>query len=275
MSFRLSASDATTRVTKLLFGAPMDDDNRIVVTTLRELMAVESVLSSHPQWFVVAPQPETVKAKEQALAKKFAELSKISDENLALLSTLLGNFSNEERAKIINDVSSYGMTDYQTRRYLLLLESVTDLGNASGVFADPTFFELVRGLKYGIEAADDSDLLGTREKDMEWSDTRDLFSEQLRCRFGLRLHIIAKTTYSEPLTHLFRDNVKMNGLVLRDPSLESLLLNRPDRMEDIYDMLMINYTTTGNKIGGILLAEDRVKNAAGELTPERFNEQQN
>ena len=240
----------------MAFGQPVDQEV-IVADALRELMAIESVLGEKPQLFN-ATQPETVEAKERALAERFDEMSKISDENTRFLNELLPSFDGKERARIISDVSTHGLSDYQTRRYLILLKSVTDLGDQSGVFADPTFFDLVRGLKYGIKAAPDSDLLGDRERGMAWSDETDFATEKLRVRFGLRLHIIAKTTYSEPLTYLFRDRVKEIGLVLRDPSLETVLLRRPDRMEDIYDMLMINYMTTGNRIGAILLTEDRL-----------------
>lgn len=255
MTSRLLTSSFFSRVNGMLFGQPLDQ-GKLVADSLRQLMAVESVFGEKPQLFVVPAQGETVLAKERALAEKFEKMSKISDENLRLLNKLLPSFSNSERARIISDVSSHKLSDYQTRRYLSLLESVTDLGNASGVFADPTFFDLVKGLKHAIKATPDSDLLG--KSDGEWSDTNDLSAEKLRVRFGLRLHIIAKTTYSEPLAYLFRDNVKDIGLVLRDPSLEAVLLRRPDRMEDIYDMLMVNFMTTGNKIASILATEDRL-----------------
>jgi hypothetical protein len=239
----------------MLFGQPLDQE-KVVADSLRKLMTVESVLSEKPQLFVVPAQRETVLAKDKALAEKFEEMSQISDENLRFLNKLLPSFSGGERARIISDVSSHKLSDYQTRRYLSLLESVTDLGNTSGVFADPTFFNLVKGLKHAIKATPDSDLLG--KNDGGWSDAIDLSAEKLRVRFGLRLHIIAKTTYSEPLTYLFRDNVKDIGLVLRDPSLEAVLLRRPDRMEDIYDLLMVNFMTTGNRIASILATEDRL-----------------
>jgi hypothetical protein len=242
----------------MLFGKPLDED-KVAADALRNLMIVESVFGEKPQLFVATAPQNTVKAKEKALAEKREEMSRVSDENMRLLNKVLTlRFNGSERARIINDVSSHKLTDYQTRRYLLLLESVADLGNASGVFADPTFFNLVKGLKHGIKASPDSDLLGDRERHTAWSDSTDLSADKLRVRFGLRLHIIAKTTYSEPLAYLYRDNVKEIGLVLRDRSLESLLLNRPDRMEDIYDLLMVNYRTTGNRIGGILLTEDRL-----------------
>jgi hypothetical protein len=232
------------------------DQEKVVTDSLRELMTVESVLGEKPQLFVVPAQRETVLAKERALAEKLEAMSRISNENLRFLNKLLPSFNGGERARIISDVSSHKLSDYQTRRYLLLLESVADLGNASGVFADPTFFDLVKGLKHAIKATPDSDLLGNN--DGEWSDAVDLSSEKLRVRFGLRLHIISKTTYSEPLAYLFRDNVKDIGLVLRDPSLEAVLLRRPESMEDIYDILMVNFMTTGNRIASILSTEDRL-----------------
>lgn len=256
MTSRLLNSSFFSRVNGMLFGQPLDQA-KVVNDSLRELMAVESVLGEKPQLFVVAPQQETVLAKQKALAEKFEEMSRVSDENLRFLNKLLPSFDSAERARILSDVSSHRLSDYQTRRYLLLLESVADFGNASGVFADPTFFDLVRGLKHAIKASPDSDLLGGAG-DGDWSDATDLSAEKLRVRFGLRLHIIAKTTYSEPLAYLFRPNVKEQGLVLRDPSLETVLLRRPDRMEDIYDILMVNFMTTGNKIASILSTEDRL-----------------
>jgi len=257
MTSRLLNSSFLSRVNEKLFGQPLDQE-KMVTDSLRGLMAVESVLGEQPQLFMATAHPETVVAKERALAEKFEEMSRVSDENLRFLNKLLPSFSNSERARIISDVSSNKLSDYQTRRYLLLLESVADLGNASGVFADPTFFDLIKGLKHAIKRTDDSDLLGKREQDMQWPDATDLSDEKLRVRFGLRLHIIAKTTYSEPLAYLYRDNVKERGLVLRDPSLETVLLTRPDRMEDIYDLLMVNFMTTGNKIASILSTEDRL-----------------
>jgi hypothetical protein len=255
MTSRLLSSSFFSRVNGMLFGQQLDQA-KVVNDSLRELMAVESVLGEKPQLFVTAAQRETVLAKERALAEKFEEMSRVSDENLRLLNKLLPSFNGAERARILSDVSSHNLSDYQMRRYLLLLESVTDLGNASGVFADPTFFDLVKGLKHAIKASPDSDLLG--KNDGEWSDATDLSAEKLRVRFGLRLHIIAKTTYSEPLAYLFRENVKELGLVLRDPSLETVLIRRPDRMEDIYDLLMVNFMTTGNRIASILSTEDRL-----------------
>lgn len=256
MTSRLLTSTFLSRVNGMLFGQPLDED-KVVTDALRELMAVESVLAEKPQLFTVNTQQENG-AKDKALAEKFEEMSRISNKNMRFLNKLLPSFSGNERARIINDVSSHKLSEYQTRRYLLLLESVADLGNASGVFADPTFFDLVKGLNHAISRTPDSDLLGDRERNTTWSDSTDLSAEKLRVRFGLRLHIIAKTTYSEPLAHLFRGNVKQDGLVLRDPSLETVLLRNPERMEDIYDILMVNFATTGNKIGSILSTEARL-----------------
>ena len=241
----------------MLFGQPLDQD-KPVADSLRELMAIEPVLAEKPQLLTVMGQPEITGVKERALVERFAEMSSVSNENVRFLDQLLPAFSASEQARIISDVGSHRLSDYQTRRYLLLLESVADLGNASDVFADPTFFNLVKGLRHAINASADSNLLGDRERTADWSDAADLSEEKLRVRFGLKLHIIAKTTYSEPLAWLFRDNVKEIGLVLRDPSLETLLLRRPERMEDIYDLVLGNYTMTGNRIGGILLTEDRL-----------------
>lgn len=240
----------------MLFGQPADHSKE-VADALRNLMTVESVLGEKPQLFVVSAPQYSAKAKDKALSEKYAEMSRISDENMQRLNKVLTlSFNGAERARIINDVSSHAMTEYQTRRYLLLLESVADLGNVSGVFADPTFFELVKGLKHGIKASPDSDLFGDANESV--FDVAAFEADKLRVRFGLRLHIIAKTTYSEPLAYLFRPNVKELGLVLRDPSLEAVLLRRPDRMEDIYDLLMVNYMTTGNRIASILATEDRL-----------------
>lgn len=257
MNSRIHARSFLSRVNEALFGQTLDQE-KVVNDSLRKLMSVESVLSEKPQLFVVPAVQETTLAKERALASKLEEMSKISDKNLRLLNSLLPSFNMAERAKIISDVSSHMFTNYQTTRYLMLLKSVADLGNDSGIFADDTFFDLVRGLRHAIKRTDDSYLLGDREQDMEWSEDTDLSGESLRVRFGLRLHIIAKTTYSEPLAYLFRPEVKELGLILRDPTLETVLIRRPDRMEDIYDLLMVNYMTTGNRIASILDAEDRL-----------------
>lgn len=254
MMLRPRTSGFLSRVNDLLFGVPVDE-NRIATETLRDLMAIESALNDSVITDIEGPNKAARLLKEAGVSQKRLEISKISDANLILLNTLLPRFSSSERTRIINDVSSNNLTDYQTRRYLRLLESVVDLGNTSGVFADPTFFDLVRGLNHAIKRTADSDLLGKTESDKRWSDATDLSMEKLRVRFGLKLHIIAKTTYSEPLAYLFRDRVKEIGLVLRDPSLESLLLRHPERMEDIYELVISNYTMTGNRIGGILNRE--------------------
>lgn len=254
MTPRLIASALLSRVNGFLFGTNVDE-NEIATETLRDLMAIESAVSDETILSVQGPRKITNLMKERGVSQKRVEIAKLSDENIVLLNKLLPSFSSPERTRIINDVSSHGLTDYQTSRYLRLLDSVTYLGDTSGVFADPTFFNLVKGLDHAIKRTADSDLLGKSELGMKWSDTTDLSMEKLRVRFGLKLHIIAKTTYSEPLAHLFRDRVKDIGLVLRDRSLESLLLRHPERMEDIYDLLLSNYTMTGNKIGSILNRE--------------------
>jgi hypothetical protein len=254
MTSRILTSSLFSRVSARLFGQPVDE-GKLVAEALRELMAVESVLTEKPQLLTVS-SPQGMVAKQEAFAAKLGKLSQVNDENTRFLTTMLQFFSPDERARIISDVSSHSMSDYQIHRYMSLLESVTDLGNKSGVFADPTFFDLVRGLKHGIKASPDSDLFGDADESV--FDAAAFELDKLRVRFGLRLHIIAKTTYSEPLAYLFRGNVKEIGLVLRDPSLEAVLLRRPDRMEDIYDLLMVNFMTTGNRVASILSTEDRL-----------------
>lgn len=254
MTLKLSTSGFLSRVNGFFFGTPVNEE-KIKTETLRDLMAIESVVADKSILSVEGPHKIKKLLNERGVAQKRAEIAKLSDDNIALINKLLPSFSSEERSRIINDVSSHGLTNYQTRRYLLLLESVADLGNTSGVFADPTFFNLVKGLNHAIKRTADSDLLSKAEQNREWSDATDLSMEKLRIRFGLKLHIIAKTTYSEPLAYLFRDRVKDIGLVLRDQSLESLLLRHPEQMEDIYDLVLSNYTMTGNRIGSILNKE--------------------
>lgn len=263
MTLRLSTSGFISRVNGFFFGTPVDE-KEIATETLRDLMAIESAVSNETILNVEGPHKITRLLKERGVAQKRVEIAKLSDENIVLLNKLLPSFSTDERSRIINDVSSHDLTDYQSSRYLRLLESVADLGNTSGVFADPTFFNLIKGLHYGIKPTADSDLLGKSERGQKWSDATDLSMEKLRVRFGLKLHIIAKTTYSEPLARLYKDRQKDIGLVLRDPSLESLLLRHPERMEDIYDLVLSNYTMTGNRIGSILNREYALINSVRE-----------
>jgi hypothetical protein len=241
MTNRLSRSGIFSRVNEFLFGKALNEQ-AVAVDALRELMAVESAVRGLPTTQGTAPSHETLAMKDKAVAQKRNEIESVSDENILFLSELLPRFKDGERGQIISDVTS-GLTDAETTEYLELLEATSDISNIAPSFDDDTFVNLVKGLENGIRTTGASAEKVRSQK-------------EVLVRFGMVMSLATRHgVTTAPFSHLYKDDSKNLGLVLRDPSLESVLIRNPEHLDKVAQLVISDPTLTGNRIGGIILGE--------------------
>lgn len=243
MTPRLIRSRLISRVNDLLFGKVLDEEE-VAADTLRDLMAVESAVSGIPALRVSPSTLETLALKDKAVSQKRAEIESVSDENVIFLNELLPRFKDKERTQIINDVTG-GMTNSETSYYLDLLDATSDLSDISPVFDDGTFASLVKGLSHRIATNTESEEKARSQR-------------EVLIRFGMVMSLATRHGVPrETFNNMYQKDTKSLGLVLRDPSLESILIRNPEHLEKITRLTLADPTMTGNRIGGIILVEGR------------------
>lgn len=243
MTPRLIRPALISRVNDFFFGKTLDE-NEIAVDALRELMAVESAVRDASASSGSPTSREVGAETDKAVAQKREQIESVSDENIVFLNELLPRFKGVERAQIINDVTG-GMTNAEVSNYLDLLDATADLSKISTVFDDDTFAGLVKGLSHGINASGSSEQKARSQR-------------EVLVRFGMVMSLatrngVVRSTFNE----MYKDNTKSLGLVLRDPSLEAILIRNPENLEKITRLVLSDPAMTGNRIGGIILVEGR------------------
>lgn len=247
MTIRPKASGLLSRVNSFLFGKSVDE-RAVSAGIVRELMAVESVIRDAPALLVNTPSRETLALKDKAVSEKREAIASLSDNSILFLNELLPRFKDEERAQIIHDVTSGIMDDAQTHQYLELLEATADLSAIALVFDDDTFVNLVKGVSLRNTAK------GISEEKLR-------SQKEVLVRFGMVMSLANRHGVSRgDFRAMYKKNAKDNGLVLRDPSLESVLTRNPENLEKITQLVISDPTMTGNRIGGIILTESRQGN---------------
>lgn len=243
MTLRSSRSGILSRVNEFLFGKALDEQE-VAVDALRDLMAVESALRGIPALQGSAPSRETIAMKDNAVAQKRNEIESVSDENILFLNELLPRFKDRERGQIISDVTG-GMTDAETTEYLELLDATSDISDIASAFDDDTFVNLVKGLAHGIRATGEPAEKARSQK-------------EVLVRFGMVMSLATRHGVAlAPFSNLYKDDHRNLGLVLRDPSLESVLIRHPEHLDKVAQLVISDPTLTGNRIGGIILIEGR------------------
>jgi hypothetical protein len=243
MTLRLNRPALISRFNNFLFGKNLDE-NEIAVDALRDLMAVESAVRDTPSSLRASLSSEARVIKDDVIAQKRDQIESVSDQNILFLNELLPRFKDEERAQIINDVTG-GMTNPEASHYLDLLEATADLSKIAPVFDDDTFLNLVKGLSHGTISS------GSTEEKVR-------SQQEVLVRFGMVMslatrHGVARGTFND----MYKEDTKSLGLVLRDPSLESLLIRNPENLEKITRLVFSDPGMTGNRIGGIILVESK------------------
>jgi hypothetical protein len=243
MTPRPSRPALISRVNNFLFGKTVDE-SEIAVDTLRELMAVESAARDISASLASLSSREALAIRDKDFAQKRDQIESVSDANIIFLNELLPRFKGDERAQIINDVTG-GMTNAEVSNYLDLLDATADISKITPVFDDGTFSDLVKGLSHGIKTSGSSEEKARSQR-------------EVLVRFGMVMslatrHGVARGTFDE----MYKEDTKKVGLVLRDPSLESILIRNPEHLEKITRLVLIDPKMTGNRIGGIILAESR------------------